>query len=128
MTNSIDIKKGGLSMRAALALCEEKGKPMSKMGLYLAGIRHGFHKPGEKYDETLLTQYLDKIMVAAPEGWKSIKEASDILQIPISTIYWWCNNSLVKSQSYGPGDGIKYVELAEVQKYNNDSNTGCVNG
>lgn len=121
MAEQLNNEREVLSMRAALLLCEEKGKPFSKMGLYTTGLRHGFHKPGQKYDKELLEAYLATVLTAPPEGWKSLKEAADIVGCSLNTVYWWCSHDRVKSEMYG---GIKYVEVEELRQYVNGANTG----
>lgn len=115
-----------LYVNEILSKCEEKGYKISKQGLYNAGIKNGFLiKSDEKksdgrcrwdFDQSKFLEWLNKAVEEIPEGWVTLKEASEILNVSIAQMYLLVKHENSGAKYFGAGKGIMYVDPKRIEE------------
>jgi len=109
-----------MKFNQVLERCKENGIKISKQGLYLAGLKHGFIEKDidhnnifykEKFEE-----WMKKKLEPVPAGFSSFLECSKKLNKPLSTIYYLVKAGDLEVKTRGT-KGVKYVKLSDLEKY-----------
>lgn len=127
---SVLSKKSGpaLSTRAALALCLERGHPLTCQSLYNAAIKWGFGgREGTRYrfNPDGLDAYLTRAVEQPGAEWITLRQAADRGNVPFWRIYRSLDRGEVTFRSFGAGTGVFHVRLDQFeefeQKYQKDN-------
>lgn len=100
-----------------LRKCEEKGHPMTRMGIYTAGKREGFiiEKDGEKeLDVGKFNKWLEKAIEEIPEGYLSAKQIIENYGVSQSEAYFILNDPDSESKKFG-SHGVLYAKQENIE-------------
>lgn len=108
-----------LSLKEALEICKQHEREITKSGLYYAGYKNNFiSRNGTRLyfnKQGFYDWLLDKNKV--PEGFYSIKEISELLDVSFSLAYTLSQNKSCETQIIETRGGAKiYVELKSIEK------------
>lgn len=107
-------------LKDVLNKCKERGHPMTSMGLYVAGEKNGFLTKSDgkhqwDFDQKKFLEWLDKATEEIPEGWVTLKEASEILNVSIAQMYLLVKNEGSGAKYFGAGKGVLYVDPERIK-------------
>ena len=97
--------------------CIEKGIKISKQGLYLAGIKHGFIERDVDhiniFHREKFEKWIEKKLEPVPAGYSSMLECSKKLNKPLATVYYLVKAGNLEVKTIGTKE-VKYVRLEDL--------------
>lgn len=104
-----------------LKKCEEENYPLTRMGLYEAGVREGFLFKVEgsrnyNFDKAKFLSWLNKVKEPIPEGWIPIKELPNKFNISLSQAYILSKDEDSGARNFGSGKGVTYVDPRRIEE------------
>ena len=109
--------KGTITLNEALAILKDKSD-IEKMGLRIAAVRDGFKSPHtgvgkEKFllNEAKFTKWIEKTILAVPEGYVMTGKAARDLYITTSYAYALIHKYKIKIKKAGAGKGKIFVDF-----------------
>ncbi len=115
--SSLKGTKKGLSMREALLLCNNFGKPISFQGLKAAGQKYEFiHKLNKHWvvDAKKMFEYIHKSKINPKKGYIKISQAANIIKCSLNHCYKLVKKFKWRTIRCGIGIGKLYVNKSDV--------------
>ena len=108
-------------MKDVLSKCKERGYEITKMGLYIAGKKHGFIlKNSEKhlleFDKDKFLEWLEKAIEKVPSGWLTVKQISERFGISLSQAYILIKDENSGARAIGSGAGVIYADPKRIEQ------------
>jgi hypothetical protein len=109
-----------LTTREALALCQQKRKPVTATALRKNGIRFGFMtKAGDgfhwEFDREGLIKYLERMGAKAPRGWVTVSYLAAKYKVSYNVIYRRLKDWGVHTVEYG-NNHVRHVNERDFEK------------
>ena len=101
-----------------LKRCEEKGHPMTRMGIYIAGKKHGFlTKADNGYDlnKEKFESWLDKAVEEIPSDYLSAKMIMKEYKVTQSESYFILNDPDCEIKKFGSSE-VMYGKRESIEK------------
>jgi len=109
-----------MKFKQVVERCVGKGISITKQGLYLAGLQHGFIVKTENHSNLFVREkfeeWMEKKLEKVPEGYFSLLECSKKLNKPLSTVYYLIKAGNLEVKKIGTNEVI-YVRFEDLEKY-----------
>lgn len=112
-----------MKMNQLLIRCAQEGIYFSRRAIYNAGEKYGFavKKEGQtalEFDEEKFENWLKSKTEKIPNGFCTMKQCSDALNISVTTVWKYCkDNPNIETKKMDSNKGVTYVNIEQLRKF-----------